>query len=320
MVVLGQVTVPPVMLIRGEAASAERAAPQLPQPWAAGAALTHRCAQTPARDAPPAPHHSMSLPPQAVHSPHPTPSPGHPPCFAAPPGTHPSACPPSPVCSHSRMWQDPRNSLGNLLKAAAPPADPAPEPPASPSLPSTAMQQPLPGLRVPCHRLPAAPLPLPAPPGLLPHPPVRPKLQHDAGTLRAQRRLPAPAMAAVGTASPVPPAATLRGDGTCHGDSSPARAGGCRRWAKGLAVLSQVSRPPEPCASGIGAAGGSSGGAAVGSGAAGGWRVPVCGSQPASDGDKRLALASPRRGEAKGSAARAAAPSPGAEPGSSWRQ
>lgn len=46
----------------------------------------------------------------------------------------------------------------------------------------------------------------------------------------------------------------------------------------------------------------------------------MCGSQPASDGDKQLRLASPRRGEAKGSAAHAASPSPGAVPGSGRRR
>lgn len=39
-----------------------------------------------------------------------------------------------------------------------------------------------------------------------------------------------------------------------------------------------------------------------------------------SDGDKQLPLASPRRGEAKGSAAHAASPSSGAVSGSRWRQ
>lgn len=44
----------------------------------------------------------------------------------------------------------------------------------------------------------------------------------------------------------------------------------------------------------------------------------MCGSQPVNDdGNKQLSLASPRRGEAKGSAAHAASPSPGAELGSS---
>lgn len=57
--------------------------------------------------------------------------------------------------------------------------------------------------------------------------------------LPAQRRLPAPGMAAVGTLCAT---TALRGDGTCHGDTSPTR--GCCQRAKGLTVLSQLSQSP----------------------------------------------------------------------------
>lgn len=112
MVVLGQVTGPPMMLIHREGANVERAAPQLPQPREAGAALTQRCAQSPARGVPPAPQHSRALFPQAGLSPHPTASPGHPPCFAAPPGTHPSAFPPSQSALSPTCGKTPGNAWG----------------------------------------------------------------------------------------------------------------------------------------------------------------------------------------------------------------
>lgn len=102
-----------------------------------------------------------------------------------------------------------------------------------------------------------------------------------------------------------------------------ARAGGHRRRVTGLDVLSRRCQSPEPCAGGIGVARGGSGGARGRCGGCwqprcnAGWRAPERGRQPAGDDrDKQLPLASPRRGEAKGSAAHAASPSPGAALGS----
>lgn len=110
------------------------------------------------------------------------------------------------------------------------------------------MQQSLPGLRVLSHRhhLRTTRPPPAHPGGVLPHPPIRPKLQHDAGALRAQRRLPAPTMAAAGKAGPVPPNDRLRH--TCRGHGGAARAGGHRQRAVGLGVLSQL-RQSAPVAS-----------------------------------------------------------------------
>lgn len=119
------------------------------------------------------------------------------------------------------------------------------------------------------------------------------------GALPVQRRLPAPTIAAVGTASPVPPAATLRGDGTCHGGSNPTRAGGRQQRPKGLTVLSQVSQSPESCAGGIGVPGSSGSGALSGLRCSRAWRAPGV-RQPAGERRGQTAPArvpAQRRGE-----------------------
>lgn len=147
-----------------------------------------------------------------------------PPGFAAPQGAlqpprillAPTQAPlPPPQAAATPRPGVPSGSWGQLLNpppGAAASADPAPETPEFTSPPQycnaalTARTE-----------VPPATATTPAPPGgVLPHPPVRPKLQHGAGALRAQRRLLAPTMAAAGEGGgPVPPTARLQR--TCHG-------------------------------------------------------------------------------------------------------
>lgn len=112
----------------------------------------------------------------------------------------------------------------------------------------------------------------------------------------------------------MPPSARLRR--TCHGcrtgRGAPATCHGARCPLLPAVAAPRALRWWHPAALGLVAA-------AVGAGSPGAARVGEPWSAAGDDRDKQLPLASPRRGEAKGSAAHAASPSPGAALGSGER-
>lgn len=267
----------------------ERAAPQKRRAWEGGAASTHRLLRAPQNPRNPA--GCPPLHPRPVPAAGPSLRAGQPPApFRSAPGSSgtPRAASPRPKAAPS-PGKSP-SPAGSAARSRGR-ADPAPAVPGPHRRPSTAMQQPCPARG---SRTAGSPRPLW---GLLPHPPVRPKLQHRPGgpsRLSARSRPPAS-----------PPRRARRAPATTGVQRGQLGQRGRGRWPRALPGPRRPCQPPAP--RGTGAAelpglGDARGGSGSGSR---GWAAPGVrqhrGKATAGTNSSRSRL---RRGEAKGSAAR----------------